>query len=74
MVTGVEHATANEIRDKNLVTELVKKGKFGKIAELARGGNSFAIEALEEDKATVIKKGTANLKKSKKRHSKRIGV
>lgn len=68
-----EHATAKEMGDKALVDVLVKDERWRKLKELADDENPFAIEAIQKHEASVAKNIRVNLK-SKKRHSKRIGV
>lgn len=53
---------SNEAASKNLVKGFVQAGKWGKIEELAKQNNTFAIAALENHKKSEIQTGTKHMK------------
>ncbi len=64
-------ALSNEVASKNLVKGFVQQEKWGKVEELAKQGNTFALAALEHHKKNVTAEGTKHMQNSSRYASKK---
>lgn len=65
---------SNEAASRNLVKGFVQQEKWGKVEELAKQNNRFAITALENHKKSEIKRGTEHMKKPSRYQSKKAAT